>query len=1093
MRDDSGGRWRTAGQDEAGEAAILRPYPYMALTVWNSKGFGSAGWQGDVERWASYFTQDGAYIQGDLAIRHGDGSYTFHGRSDEVINVGGTRIGTEEIENALLDQDSEESPVKDVCVVGLPHPTMGTVPCAFVVSKSGASLARHEAARLQRQVKSRLGAHAVPAEFVVVPTLPQTHSGKYSRQTLRSIFGGETLGYQGALKNPECLPAIKAIAHAHKAQSEVHGGNERVADLTHVRLAVSDSEDSATEALAQGFRDDGDETVTQAILDAVHRVTGRDDVRPDTPLMTAGIDSFDAINLAQELEETFDASLSSTIAFEYGTVRAMSPYVRSASGSRSSSPCLLSRRNSRTSLDREISPSRRASLLAESRLVPNINMLPLHFRLEEAAIHAYVACLPNGADQLSKVNSSLACGADLVSEIPFSRWTLDDSATFGDAIAKRLRNAAFLRGVDLFDNENFGISEAEAAAMDPQQRLLLEKGHAALQASQHLDELEKEIGVFVAIAAISNDFANLLKESPTATSVYAATGGSHSIASGRISFALGLTGACVSYDTACSANLVACHAAMCAHSLRECAAALATGVFVMLAPGTSNAFAVAGMLSTLGRCHTFDSRADGYARGEACSAIVMSSRGGDADVILGLEGSSVRQDGRSASLTAPNGQAQIMMLTAALTAAGLRRDHGHTTSWEAHGTGTALGDPIEVRSLLAAAWADVSENAFAIRGVKANCGHGEPAAGGSGLIGLLEGLRQCTTPPNAQLHVLNTHVKSALTAHRALFPMHATAHTDFVGGSGVDYAGVSSFGYSGTIACVVVGVGSGSKAASPEVNSHAAELRPKRRRFEVRKVPHPLCAVCESSEQGVLSRCVIDAALMAVVSDHIVAGRVLFPVAGYLELGRACATNFLGGGRGPRVTLECLSFLQPLVLDGRCSFVECNVDGQSSSLEVTSVHLEGSRTTHCAGSMRPSGAVEASLDLASIFEVCSRPFSPAKVYEWLRSAHLEYGEEYRRLEMICAPFASSDIALGRLRRRHWLAGTLVHPADLEGALQMIHILAGDGGEQPRMPFAVGNATLDRCIGLVWAAVAANGNASSTVSYTHLTLPTKRIV
>ena len=162
--------------------------------------------------------------------------------------------------------------------------------------------------------------------------------------------------------------------------------------------------------------------------------------------------------------------------------------------------------------------------------------------------------------------------------------------------------------------------------------------------------------------------------------MYAATGAAHSVASGRLSYVLGLQGACVGFDTACSAALAAAHGGLRALQLRECEAAVVAGVNLMLLPGMSVSFAVAGMTSPRGRCHTFDARADGYARAEACVSVALRSTSEGASV--SLLGIAVRCDGRSASLTAPNGQAQRGLLLAALADAGV--DPASLSRMEAH-------------------------------------------------------------------------------------------------------------------------------------------------------------------------------------------------------------------------------------------------------------------------------------------------------------------------------------------------------------------------------------------------------------------------
>jgi len=269
--------------------------------------------------------------------------------------------------------------------------------------------------------------------------------------------------------------------------------------------------------------------------------------------------------------------------------------------------------------------------------------------------------------------------------------------------------------------------------MDPQQRLVLEHGYEALHSGGcHRSKMLGSLtGVFLGIE--NNDFAEILATSSAGDSVYAATGSSDSIASGRLSYILGLHGPSVSCATACSAALTACHAGMRALQMDECGHVLLAGVNLILLPRPSMNFAVAGMTSVRGRCHTFDNRADGYARGEGCVAAAMRCRDAGSGGKLGLLGSAVRQDGRSASLTAPSGLAQQGLLLAALNDAQLSRDE--LTVHEAHGTGTALGDPIEAGSLASAVLA-TREQALEVGGGKANIGHAEPAAGITGLLKL---------------------------------------------------------------------------------------------------------------------------------------------------------------------------------------------------------------------------------------------------------------------------------------------------------------------------------------------------------------------
>ena len=208
--------WRTAESGEKGELVITQPYPYLARTLWgDADNLFEHHWCGDIARFNEvYFSRwDGelAYTQGDYARQHEDGAYTLHGRSDDVINVSGHRIGTEEIEGAILRDKTlrEDSPVGNVVVVGAPHDEKGETPVAFLVAAAGRKLSDDDLARLQSLVRSEKGATAVPSDFLVVSAFPETRSGKYMRRTLRSILLDQPLGDISTLKNPESVEEIR--------------------------------------------------------------------------------------------------------------------------------------------------------------------------------------------------------------------------------------------------------------------------------------------------------------------------------------------------------------------------------------------------------------------------------------------------------------------------------------------------------------------------------------------------------------------------------------------------------------------------------------------------------------------------------------------------------------------------------------------------------------------------------------------------------------------------------------------------------------------------------------------------------------------
>jgi acrylyl-CoA reductase (NADPH) / 3-hydroxypropionyl-CoA dehydratase / 3-hydroxypropionyl-CoA synthetase len=222
-RDGEGGvAWRRAEPGEKGEIVIAAPYPYLARTIWGDvdnfrveKGCVVGDWRGDAARWENgYWTRwqgAWAYTQGDFAIRHDDGSFSLHGRSDDVINVSGHRMGTEEIEGAVLRDKTldPDSPVGNVLVVGAPHREKGLTPLAFVVPVAGRKLTHEDRRRLFELVRTEKGAVAVPADFIEVSQFPETRSGKYMRRMVRALVEGTDVGDVTTLRNPESLAELK--------------------------------------------------------------------------------------------------------------------------------------------------------------------------------------------------------------------------------------------------------------------------------------------------------------------------------------------------------------------------------------------------------------------------------------------------------------------------------------------------------------------------------------------------------------------------------------------------------------------------------------------------------------------------------------------------------------------------------------------------------------------------------------------------------------------------------------------------------------------------------------------------------------------
>ncbi|MGA6161229.1 amino acid adenylation domain-containing protein [Amycolatopsis magusensis] len=467
----------------------------------------------------------------------------------------------------------------------------------------------------------------------------------------------------------------------------------------------------------------------------------------EAPLTGYGLSSRDAVILIGELAELLGKDLSPTLFWEHPTIRALSTHL--AGGGPGPAPAARERA--------AVTPDEPIAVIG-------------------------LGCRFPGADS------------------PAEFWELLDRGGDGIADARRReapnlgRTHGLLRDVDGFDAGFFSISAREVSAVDPQQRLLLE---VAWEALEHAGIAPTSLagtrtGVFVGIS--TSDHAR----SGAALSAYSGTGQALSIAANRLSYFLDLHGPSLAVDTACSSSLVAVHLA--ARSLRcgEAETALAGGVNLLLSPELTEVFGQAGMLAEDGRCKTFDAGADGYVRAEGCGVVVLktlSAARRDGDRVLAvLRGSAVNQDGRSNGLTAPSGAAQQRVVRDALAEAGLTpADIDYV---EAHGTGTPLGDPIETRAL-AAVLGEGRETPFLLGSVKTNIGHTEAAAGIAGLIKVVLMLGHRRVPPHLHLRERNAEIAAGP------FEIPGTAR-DWASGRGPLTAGVSSFGFGGTNAHVIL-------------------------------------------------------------------------------------------------------------------------------------------------------------------------------------------------------------------------------------------------------------------------------------------------
>ncbi len=414
-----------------------------------------------------------------------------------------------------------------------------------------------------------------------------------------------------------------------------------------------------------------------------------------------------------------------------------------------------------------------------------------------------VGCRFPGADSPEEFWRRLCEGFDAIRTAPADRWEADKyfSTDKGAPGKSNSRWGGFLDRVDQFDREFFGLSPREAAHMDPQQRLLLETAWEALEdAGQMTDRLPGcAAGVFVGAQSHSSDYYMMQARDRERLDTYTATGTAHSILANRLSFLLDLRGPSLAVDTACSSSLVAVHLACQSLRLAESDLAIAGGVNLILTPDFHICLGKMEMMAPDGRCKTFDHRADGFVRGEGCGVVILKRLPDalrDRDPVLAvILGSAVGQDGASNGLTAPSGVAQQAVVRRALEAAQVAPEKiGYV---ETHGAGTALGDPVEVEALTAVLGA--TGQSCVLGALKTNVGHLEAASGIAGFIKAVLCLKHGSIPPNLHFERLNPHL--SLAGARFVLP---TELRPWPRAAEPRFAGVSSFGFGGTNAHVVL-------------------------------------------------------------------------------------------------------------------------------------------------------------------------------------------------------------------------------------------------------------------------------------------------
>ncbi|NNH68623.1 type I polyketide synthase [Nocardia uniformis] len=726
--------------------------------IWVAGNSVAAGYFQDEEATADVF---GAMLAGDdrRYLRTGDlgflsgGELFVTGRRKDLLIVDGRNHYPQDLESTV---ETAHDSIRPGCIaafsVDLGASGEQPVVVAEVRADDPLELAAIESA-VRGAVATEHGLTLATVLLIRPGTVFKTSSGKIQRSACRAAYvSGELLALSaGPLRSPE----------------------DELSDFEPT---------TATAELADATADGPSaEAIRSWLVTEIARQAALDPERIDVhlPLVEFGLGSHDLVELVVDLSDFVGRFIDTNVFFDHPTIDGVATVLAPAA------------------------PIELGAAATESAATDHgSDDVDDHADDDAIAILSMSCRFAGAADSPEALWRLLDGQRDGLSEVPAGRWDIDglydpDTSATGKAYTFR---GGYVDGVDRFDAAFFGIGPREAAVMDPQQRMMLQLSWEAIERSGRDPRTlhGSTTGVYLGVYGTGY----LADPAPEQLNGQVGTGLSPSVASGRISYTLGLHGPAVTLDTACSSSIVAMHSAMAALRAGECDLALAGGATLLMSPIAHIELCKLGVLSPSGRCAPFSAAADGTVWAEGAGLLLLKRLGDarrDGDRVLAvIRGSAVNQDGRSQGLSAPNGAAQEQVLRSALRVSGLTP---HDIDYvEAHGTGTALGDPIEARALARVFGPDRDPaRPLGIGSLKSNVGHTQAAAGVGSVIKLVLALQHERIPATLNASVPSPHVdweRSGVAVAAESIPWQR--------GDRPRRAGVSAFGLSGTNAHLIL-------------------------------------------------------------------------------------------------------------------------------------------------------------------------------------------------------------------------------------------------------------------------------------------------